>query len=71
MKMSNLIEELQRDLAVFGDLEVAFQCDEAREAAHSIGPDAPDLVPIGAIGAYGGPTGKHFCMLVCTARPTA
>lgn len=54
MKVSELIWELQNDLAVFGDNEVVFSCD-----------DLDEEIPISAIGYLTDKDGKHFTMIIC------
>jgi hypothetical protein len=59
MKLSALIEELQGELAAFGDMDVVMTCDDLNDD------DNANLREIGALGWYGG-TERRALMIICS-----
>lgn len=54
VKASDLISALQGDIAVFGDQEIAFSCD-----------DLDEPIWIDGVGVYVKENNKRFILLVC------
>lgn len=64
MKISELIEKLQEDLKIMGDVEVVYQCDCFDCGCFEI-PDC-GIFPIGGTGWFGGgPDGENKVMIIC------